>query len=178
MNDPVISKTVADLFKGYPYMFITYHVMSSGYNLFTPIGALFDGAAHAIHGVRKGPTALQTMGSTGLIAGCAGMTLGLAALINAASKGDKASPPWTIEGRQQRVDGLSRNFKVRALDLGVWSGIVFATGTLFFFGGPQVVRLSPGALGVAQGISLGSAIGSLASVGFILLQTSKGSGET
>jgi len=84
-----------------------------------------------------------------------------------ARQGESASPPWNDEGIQQRVDGLSHNFKVRVLDLSAWAGVGVAAGAMVLAGGPKKFKFSPGILGVMQGLSLGSALGSLGAIGCI-----------
>jgi hypothetical protein len=118
-------------------------------------------------GWRRFPSIFAAMGSAGLVAGGVGVLMGLGGMQNKAKKGEKASPPWNEEGIQQRVDGLSHNFNVRVIDLSVWSGIGLAAGALVVAGGPSRMKLSPGALGAMQAVSLGSALGSLGAIGCI-----------
>jgi hypothetical protein len=173
MDGPVVKTTVADIFKPFPTLFLTYHSMESGFGYLSLVGALTGGASHYIARNRPFPHAIQTIGTGSVIGGCVGMALGLAAVAGIASKGPEASPPWTMEGKQQRIDGLSHNFKVRVLDLGVWSGLSFAAGTLAVMGGPMKLRFSAGPLGVAQALCIGSAAGSILSIGCVAYHESK-----
>ena len=65
---PVVNWTVADVFKSDPRKFMTYHVMSAGYDLFTPVGAAVGGVLHFIRW-RPFPSVLAMMGTTGLVGG-------------------------------------------------------------------------------------------------------------
>jgi hypothetical protein len=129
MDGPIVHWTVADLFKSDKKTFMKYHVMESGYGALTPVGTILGGIVYGV-GIRPFPSALQMMGTTGLVTGVAGMILGLTRMNKVASQGESASPPWTDDGIQNRVDGLSHNFKVRTLDLSVWSGMGLAAGAL------------------------------------------------
>ena len=111
------------------------------------------------------------MGSASLAAGGVGMLMGLGGMQSIARKGEKASPPWNEDGIRNRVDGLSHNFKVRVIDLSVWSGIGLAIVALIGIGGPIRMKLSPGALGAMQAVGLGSAMGSMGAIGCILSTT-------
>jgi hypothetical protein len=164
MDGPVIKNTVADVFKSNPKVAVTYHVMSTPFSLFNTAGVLLGGGLYGA-GFRPLPSALAMMGTTGVVAGSLGMVLGLAAMSGIAAKGEAASPPWNQDGIQQRVDGLSHNFKVRVLDLSAWSGMAVAAGALLFAGGPSKLKLSAGPLGVLQALSLGTALGSFGAFG-------------
>jgi hypothetical protein len=118
MDGPAIKFTMADLFKSNPKVFLAYHVMMTPFGIFNTAGVLLGGALYGV-GVRRLPSALAMMGTTGIIAGTAGMALGLSALVSTAQKGEKAEPPWNAGGIEQRRNGLSHNYKVRAMDLGV-----------------------------------------------------------
>ena len=169
MDGPVIKNTVADLLKSNPELFMTYHVMSTPFGLFNTVGVLLGGGLYGL-GVRRPssfPSALAMMGTAGLITGCGGMLLGLGGLAKTVQKGEAATPPWNADGIQQRIDGLSHNFKVRVLDLSVWSGMGLAVGALVLSGGPSKLKLSGGALGALQALSLGSALGGLGAFGCI-----------
>jgi hypothetical protein len=175
MDGPKVSWTPFDTFKPNPKSAMTYHVMAAGYSAFNPLGATAGAVLYGL-GWRRFPTLMAAMGSAGLAAGGVGMLMGLGGMQSTAKKGEKASIPWTEEGIQQRVDGLSHNFKVRVIDLSVWSGIGLAAVSLVAGGGPRRLNLSPGLLGVMQAISLGSALGSLGAIGCIY-STSRKEGE-
>jgi len=166
MDGPTVQWTVNDLFKGDNKKFMTYHVMESGYAALTPVGTLLGGVLYGV-GVRPLSSALRMMGTVGLITGVGGMMLGLTRMNVTAAKGEAASPPWTEDGVQNRVDGISHNFKVRILDMSVWSGLSLAAGALILAGGPVKLGLSKGVGGVLQALSLGSAAGSLGAFGCI-----------
>lgn len=166
MDGPKIHWAPADVLKPRlpPKIFLTYHVMSAGYDHLTPLGS----ALGAMIGMSPlGPkyfsnySTLQLAGNSGLIGGCTGMILGLGGLYAVASSGGKNpnAPPWTEEGIQMRVDGLSQNFNVRVMDVGVWIGLATAGTVLLAAGGPTKLHLSPGPLGAMQALSLGSAAG-------------------
>lgn len=166
MDGPIVHWTVADLFKSDKKTFMKYHVMESGYGALTPVGTILGGIIYGV-GVRPFPSALQMMGTTGLVTGVAGMILGLTRMNKVAAQGENAPLPWTDDGIQNRVDGLSHNFKVRILDLSVWSGMGIAAGALVLAGGPVKLGLSKGVGGILQALSLGTAVGSLSAFGCI-----------
>lgn len=174
MDGPVVAHTVADLFRSHPRTFMTYHVMSAGYGALTPLGVGTGAILYYTGLYRPLPqsSALTNLATAGLVAGGAGLCLGLYKQQRIARQQVTApyknKLPWTDEGIQQRVDGLSHNFKVRVLDVSVWSGIGLATGVLLLAGGPVALGLSPGLPGVLQGWSLGSAVGSLSALGCIM----------
>lgn len=173
MEDPKIPWTIADL-SSIPSakMGVVYHVMGTPFDLFNPTGAVIGGLlSFTSFGKRVG--AIPMIANGGLLAGGAGMSLGLMALYGVSQKGEQASPPWNDEGIQQRVDGLRHNFHVRILDLSVWSGIGLAGGITAFIGGPAKLGLANGTLGVLQALSLGSTVGSLAGMGCIAVQEYK-----
>jgi hypothetical protein len=166
MDGPIVHWTVADLLKSDKKTFMKYHVMESGYGALTPVGTILGGIVYGV-GFRPSPSALKMMGTTGLVAGVAGMILGLTRMNKVASQGENVSPPWTDDGIQNRVDGLSHNFKVRILDLSVWGGMGLAAGALVLGGGPVKLGLSKGVGGILQALSLGTAVGSLSAFGCI-----------
>lgn len=166
MDGPIVRWTVADLFKSDKKTFMKYHVMESGYGALTPVGTILGGIVYGV-GVRPFPSALQMMGTTGLVTGVAGMVLGLTRMNKVAAQGETASPPWTDDGIQNRVDGISHNFKVRILDLSVWSDMGLAAGALVLAGGPVKLGLSKGVGGILQALSLGTTVGSLSAFGCI-----------
>lgn len=169
MDGPKIETTVGDLFKSRPKIFLPYHAMSAGYSVLTPVGSLLGGLLYYTAGVGSAtyPSALAVMGTSGLVSGSAGMALGLAKLLQVASLGESASPPFTADGIQQRVDGLSHNFVVRVLDKSVWLGAAAGCLIVAGAGGPKKIGLSAGTLGILQAISLGSAVGTLGAVGCV-----------
>ena len=173
MDGPKVEATVGDLFKSHPKLFLPYHAMSAGYSILTPVGSLLGGLLYYTAGVGSSNTTypssvLAVMGTSGLLAGSAGMVLGLAKLLQLASQGENASPiPFTTDGIQQRVDGLSHNFMVRILDKSVWLGAAAGCLIVAGAGGPKKVGLSAGAFGVLQAISLGSAVGTLSAIGCV-----------
>jgi hypothetical protein len=168
MDGPVIKFTMADLLKSNPKVLLAYHAMITPFGIFNTAGVLLGGALYGV-GVRRLPSALAMMGTTGIIAGTAGMALGLSALASKAQKGEEAEPPWNADGIEQRVNGLSHNYKVRAMDLGVWCGSSLALGALLVNGGaaPPSLKLSAGRLGLLQSLSLGSFVGVSCAMGNI-----------
>jgi hypothetical protein len=58
------------------------------------------------------------------------------------------------------------------IDLLLWSGIGLFAGMLMV-AGPGKLKLSPGVLGVFQGVSLGSAVGSIGAIGCIFSTATK-----
>eukprot|EP00970_Alexandrium_tamarense_P013598 scaffold3523_cov194-Alexandrium_tamarense.AAC.1 len=176
MDGPQVKWTPGDVFASNPSTFMTYHVMTAGYDAFTPLGAAAGAALYGLR-FRSLPSVYAMMGFTGLIAGGIGMAVGLGGMQQKAQLGEKASPPWNEEGIQQRVDGISHNFKVRVLDLSVWSGAGLGLVTAIVAGGPTRLRLSSGVLGVLQAVSLGSALGSLSAFGCIYATAPKDVGD-
>lgn len=170
MDGPTVPWTVADLFVKNPRVAMAYHVAGAGYDVLTPVGVIAGGLL-SFTPLGKNSTPLRMMGTTGLIAGCTGMAVGLLGMSATASKGNEASPPWNEEGIQQRVNGLKHNYKVRVLDKGVWLGIAAAGGLLVVTRSPARLGLYPGMLGIFQALSLGSAVGSVASMGCIYAAT-------
>jgi hypothetical protein len=175
MDGPTVPWTVADLFKANPRWFMAYHTMGAGYDFLTPIGTLLGGGLYTA-GWRPYPSVLAMMGTSGLVAGGAGMMLGMAALANTARKGEDNTPlPWNDECIQMRVNGLSHNFMVRVMDLSVWSGLGVAAGVLMFKGGPAAFGslFSKGTLGTMQLLSLGAAAGGLSGIACVAVTKRK-----
>jgi hypothetical protein len=160
VDGPSVPFAPNDLFKFNNTLFLLYHVMGSGYDYLSPIGCAIGSVAVPLIPKFKDLTRLQAAGTGAVIAGSTGMGLGCLAMINIATKRDKALP-WDEGGRQNRVDGLSHNSRVRALDLGVWLSILAAGATVAYKGGPTELGLSAGTLGKLQAIGLGSAAGSV-----------------
>ena len=76
--------------------------------------------------------------------------------------------PFDDAGIQNRVDGMCHNYRVRAMDLGVWLGIISAGGTLAYNGGnPTYLGFSAGTLGRLQVVGLGSAAASILTSAYI-----------
>lgn len=175
MDGPTVNWAPNDVFKSNPKAFMTYHVMQSGYSYLTPVGVVLGGL------ITKTPlkkmafprmTPTQVSGTVGFAAGLAGMALGCT-LMYRISTAEKPKLPWNDEGIQTRVDGLSHNFQVRTLDRGVTGAAVSTGGLMLAMGGPTSLGLSAGALGVAQGLALGSGLGSLGSVWYIAVNKKK-----
>ena len=178
MDGPSVKWAPNDIFRGNPKAFLTYHVMGSGYNYFTPLGVTVGGIT-AMTPLKKSLfprlTALQAAGTVGFGAGLCGMLMGYGAMYRI-SIAKEPKLPFDEDGIQTRVDGLSHNYMVRVMDVGVVGGLASAGGLMMALGGPTSVGLSAGALGVAQGLSLGSAAGSIASIGYIAATKDKSSG--
>jgi hypothetical protein len=179
MDGPKVPVTVNDVFRNHPKLFLTYHVMSTPFDVFNTMGNVIGAGLYGL-GLRTIPariispalitsstSSLAVISSTtGLAFGCLGMVLGVGGLSQVIMKGENATPtPYNDEGVQQRVDGLSHNFMVRIIDLSCWSGMGLAATALLVAGGPSKLRLCTGALGVAQALSLGSAVGGLGAFG-------------
>lgn len=88
------------------------------------------------------------------------MAMGLLAVINARCAKEPKFP-WDEDGIQNRVDGLSHNYRVRCMDVGVWIGVVAAGVVVAYKGGPTQVGLSAGTMGKLQAVGLGSAVASI-----------------
>lgn len=172
MDGPVIRSTVADIFLSNPKLYLSYHVMSAGWQIVGPVGVLVGGGIYAI-GYRPYTNVYQMMGTASLITGSMGIIMGGMGLRGKAMKGELATPiPYNTDGIQQRVDGLRHNYKVRVIDLCAWSGIIGTAGLLIVRGGPQKILFQPGLFGTIQALSLGSAIGSFIGMGYGTYRTS------
>ena len=153
---------VADIFEGRNRLYITYHVMFSGWHFFTPMGCLCGSLLWLID---RSHNLLQTMGTGGVILGVTGMGMGLVGLTaSVCLNPDPVNKPWNHAGIQKRVDGLSRNFLVRVVDLGAWIGMVGVVAVVIVYGGPTKLGLSSGMRGTLQSASLGAAAGTVAAI--------------
>ena len=177
MDGPVVKWTVNDLASSSNELFMTYHVMGAGWDALSPAGCLLGGVLYTTGIFRKSPGVLATCGTVGFLTGCAGMALGLAKMTSTAAQGEAATPPWTDDGLQNRVDGLKHNFKVRVLDLSAWTGMGVATLAMAGLGGPAALGLSSGALGAIQGLTLGSSAGSVSAFACIYASLMKKNDE-
>jgi hypothetical protein len=160
MDGPSVPFAPNDLLKFNNNLFLVYHVMGSGYDYMTPLGCLIGSVAFPLIPKFKDLTRLQAAGTGAICAGGAGMGLGFLAMLNARSKKEPKFP-FDEAGMQNRVDGLTHNYRVRCMDLGVWMGVLAAGATLAYKGGPTPLGLSPGTLGQLQAIGLGSAAASI-----------------
>lgn len=156
MDGPSVAFAPNDIFKFNNKMVVLYHVMGSGYDYMTPIGCLVGAAAIPLIPKYREFTRLQAAGTGAIIAGFAGMGLGGLAMLSTMSMKEPRLP-FDEAGWQQRVDGLSHNYRVRAMDVGVWLGVAAGATAVAFHGGPTPLRLSPRTLGTLQAIGLGSA---------------------
>lgn len=175
MDGPTVPWTVGDavLRVGGNNVFMTYHAAVTPWALATPVGCVLGAAGWYLSGIsssKKPSSLLSSMATTGMILGGVGMTVGLTRRTILAVQGDqaKAKIPWTAEGIQQRVDGLSHNFKVRILDVSAWNGVTAGALALAVAGGsPAALGLAPGAWGLAQVLTLASSVGSLSGIACI-----------
>jgi hypothetical protein len=171
MDGPSVPFAPNDVMKFNSRMFVLYHVMGSGYDYLTPVGSLVGAAILPLlpgrYNYFSSLTRLQAAGTGGILAGGLGMGLGcvaLAGMVNA----KEPRLPFDDEGWQQRVDGLSHNYRVRAMDAGVWLGVIAGGAAVAYHGGdPTALRLSPGTLGKLQAVGLGSAVASVLTNVFI-----------
>ena len=162
MDGPKIPWTVADLFASSPKVAMVYHVASAGYDVFNPTGSLLGGIVAL--GMYRGGTGpyVTYIARGGLVGGALGATLGLAGLYSKAIQGEALEPlPWNEDGIQMRVRGLQQNYKVRTLDLSVWTGV--AVATVVYAVRPKIML----PLSFLQLVSLGSTVGSLSGMAFI-----------
>lgn len=196
MDGPSIRYTMNDIFIASPTMFLSYHCITTGSILFNNMGFLLGSGLYYTGLLRTaipqrllssivGTTTASSVSSSygiasstfGLLFGSLGGVLGAGALIMTATKGESATPiPFTRDGIQQRVDGLSHNYMVRTLDLSSWMGIV-TTATMVLLmkrkgsssNLPKILQFSDGALGIMQTISFGSAVGSMCGLGYFFM---------
>jgi hypothetical protein len=176
MDDPQVKWTIADIFASPPRLAMVYHVMGTSYDVFNPVGAiagslfgtvsLLRNKSAAIDAASKSRMLLKSIANGGLIGGALGITLGLAALYGKSRQGEKLEPlPWNEDGIQTRVSGIRHNYKIRTLDLYVWSGI--AVGALSHSVRNTMNRPKVG-LSLLQAISLGSTVGSISGIATIV----------
>jgi len=164
-HTPTVKWTIADLFRGNNTLFMAYHVVGAGYDVFTPVGVAVGGVLFATNVYKPFPhSPLACLGTAGLVGGGAGMALGTISLVSKMIAGERATPPFNKDGVKNRVDGLQHNFKVRVLDESVWLGALLATGAVVAAGGPHKLGLSVGPFGYLQAASLGSAAGSVSAM--------------
>lgn len=165
MDGPSVYWTVNDLFKFNNKAFMAYHVAFSGYDYLTPLGCMLGAIGLPYTPKFSNLTRLQAAGTGGLIGGGTGMACGLMMMrmVANAKETREGTPPWNEEGIQMRVDGISTNFHVRAVDLGVWIGAL--AGLAY---GPAKLGLSSGTFGKLQALTLGSAAGTIASLALVI----------
>lgn len=170
MDGPTVPFAPNDILKFNNKMFMLYHVMASGYDHLTPVGCLVGAAIIPLIPKYDGAfTRLQAAGTGGIIAGGAGMGLGVLALVSTMNMKEPRIP-FDEAGWQQRVNGLSHNYGVRALDLGVVLGAVAGGAAVAYHGGsPTALNLSPGTLGRLQAVALGSAAASVCTNLFVAM---------
>lgn len=162
MDGPSVPFAPNDLLTFNNDLFLTYHVMGSGYNYMTPVGCLIGSVALPLLPKFQNLTRLQAAGTGAIYAGGAGMTLGLLAMLKHRTA-KEPKMPFDQAGMQNRVDGLRHNYRVRCMDVGVALGVVAAGATLAYKGGgnPTTLGLSAGTMGTLQAIGLGSAAASV-----------------
>lgn len=177
MDGPEVKWAVNDIFANNKRLFMTYHVMNSGWDYMTTLGSLVGGALYGIRlGLGKPPAtpALQFIASTTLGFGCFGMCAGLGLMTQTAMQGEgRNGLAWDDDGIQTRVDGLRHNFMVRVMDNSVWSGMLLAGGVMVMAGGPHKIGLRLGTYGMLQGLALGSTVGSLAGMTCVSINNNK-----
>ena len=160
MDGPYVPYAPADAFSGSSIPYLTYHVAQAGFSFISPIGAVIGAIVPSIAKTRV--TRIQSIALGSLIAGGAGALLGVGGLVRTAYS-DSNKVPWNDEGIQQRVDGLSYNYHVRAVDMGsaIGAGVGLFARTAF---------IPPTALSVPQAMALGVVLGSIGANGFVLQQ--------
>ena len=159
--------TVADVVAKYtsPQAAVTYHVMDSGFAAFSAVGSMVGAAAY---GIRRKQPLLVSMGTYSLALGVVGAAFGYVGLQSAMNKNDPNFPPWNQEGIEMRSNGILHNPRVRVMDALHWGGMGVAAGALVLAGfSPVRLGYSAGALGIAQVLSQGSAVGTTLSIGAI-----------
>ncbi|KAL3925887.1 MAG: hypothetical protein SGILL_000099 [Bacillariaceae sp.] len=168
MDGPTVPFAPNDIFKFNTTLFMIFHCTTSGYDYLAPVGCAIGSLAVPFIPRFHDLTRLQAAGTGAILAGGTGMGLGCLALLNIATM-KEPKLPWDEGGRQNRVDGLSHNYRVRAMDLGVWLGVAGGAVALAYNGGPTKLGLSAGTLGKLQAIGLGSAAASVLTNAFIAM---------
>ncbi|KAL3938658.1 MAG: hypothetical protein SGBAC_006470 [Bacillariaceae sp.] len=173
------SWTVADLFSEPPALGIFYHLCGTTYDLCTPVGTII-GSVVAVPLFSKTPF-WQVAGTGGMIGGGVGLMLGAAAYTST-SQGlippRDGSAPWNAEGILERRDKIATNTMIRSLDAGTYTGLLMGAVAIGAAGGPAALSLRSGVFGVCQGLSLGAATGSLATIGYLALKAKKDEAQT
>lgn len=168
MDGPSVPFAPNDLFKFNTTLFMIYHCSISGYDYLSPLGCAIGTFAVPVIPRFRDLTRLQAAGTGAILAGGTGMGLGCLALINIATM-KEPKLPWDEGGRQNRVDGLCHNYRVRCMDLGVCLGAIGGAAAVAYNGGPTKLGLSAGTLGKLQAIGLGSAAASVLTNVFIAM---------
>jgi hypothetical protein len=168
MDGPSVRWTVNDLAAFNNKFFLTYHCMGAGYDFLSPVGCLV-GLALPFTKYSKFArmTSLQAAGTGGIVAGTAGMALGLAAVVGKAYSSNAEGLPMDNEGIEQRVNGLKHNYIVRSMDRGVWLGVAAMGGAMAYAGGPAKLGFSPGLLGGMQALGVASGVASVLTMGYV-----------
>eukprot|EP00540_Astrosyne_radiata_P018897 CAMPEP_0116822346 /NCGR_PEP_ID=MMETSP0418-20121206/216_1 /TAXON_ID=1158023 /ORGANISM="Astrosyne radiata, Strain 13vi08-1A" /LENGTH=159 /DNA_ID=CAMNT_0004450447 /DNA_START=182 /DNA_END=661 /DNA_ORIENTATION=- len=146
-------------------MTVVYHVLGTSWDIGTPLGS-FLGLLISFKYYMHTPT-LECMANGAFGFGMLCMIFGVMRLVMTAFMGTSSSlRPWTTEGIQQRADDLNGNYKVRTLDLTVWSFMGLSVVQMLSVGvfSPPLVE---GTWGVIQTLSLASALGGV--VGVVLI---------
>ena len=151
--------TIADLFAKPPALAVFYQSIGTAYDVGTPLGSILAGAAVHPLFLSTSPW-IQTAANGGLFCGFAGMALGAARFAMVATSA-------SAEEMQSRRNEVVNNNVVRALDAGTYTGLAVGGLAVAVAGGPSSLGLSAGFLGVLQGLSLGAAGGSLATMAYI-----------
>jgi hypothetical protein len=167
MDGPSVRWTVNDLAAFNNKFFLTYHCMGAGYDFLSPVGCLV-GLALPFTKYSKfaSMTSLQAAGTGGIVAGTAGMALGLAAVVGKAYSSNPEGLPMDDEGIEQRVNGLKHNYIVRSMDRGVWLGVAMG-GAMAYAGGPAKLGFSSGLLGGMQALGVASGVASVLTMGYV-----------
>jgi hypothetical protein len=173
MDGPSVRWTVNDLAAFNNKFYLTYHCMGAGYDFLSPLGCLV-GLALPFTKYSKfaSMSSLQAAGTGGIVAGTAGMALGLAAVVGKAYSSSTSNPeggglPMNDEGIEQRVNGLKHNYIVRSMDRGVWFGVAAMGGAMAYAGGPAKLGFSSGLWGGMQALGVASGVSSVLTMGYV-----------